>query len=121
MNVLYPISAFAGKFCIQWDFDDGGRKQDGYEEDFRGEKNWGNRCLKKAPEKIESTSGMDINIVYSPAEIPDLNYLTDIGFPGEYPFTRGIQLSRSHDPTKVRTQSLLRGRGQDGGTILGTF
>ena len=58
-------------------------------------RNWEKRCLKKAPERIESTSGMDINIVYSPAEIPDFNYLTDIGFPGEYPFTRGIQLSRS--------------------------
>ena len=56
-----------------------------------GRKDWESRCLKKPPEKIESTSGMDINIVYSPAEIPDLNYLTDIGFPGEYPFTRGIQ------------------------------
>jgi methylmalonyl-CoA mutase N-terminal domain/subunit len=60
-----------------------------------GRKDWESRFLKKPPEKIESTSGMDIYIVYSPAEIPDFNYLTDIGFPGEYPFTRGIQLSRS--------------------------
>ena len=56
-----------------------------------GRKDWESRCLKKPPEKIESTSGMDINIVYSPVEIPDLNYLQDVGFPGEYPFTRGIQ------------------------------
>jgi methylmalonyl-CoA mutase N-terminal domain/subunit len=56
-----------------------------------GRKDWESRCLKKPPEKIESTSGMDINIVYSPAEIPDFNYLQDVGFPGEYPFTRGIQ------------------------------
>jgi methylmalonyl-CoA mutase N-terminal domain/subunit len=54
-------------------------------------KDWESRCLKKPPEKIESTSGMGINIVYSPAEIPDFNYLQDVGFPGEYPFTRGIQ------------------------------
>jgi hypothetical protein len=36
-----------------------------------GRKDWESRCLKKPPEKIESTSGMDIYIVYSPAEIPD--------------------------------------------------
>jgi len=56
-----------------------------------GRKGWESRCLKKMPEKIESTSGMDINIVYSPAEIPGFNYLQDLGFPGEFPFTRGIQ------------------------------
>jgi hypothetical protein len=48
MNVLYPISAFAGKFCIQWDFDGRERKQDGYEEDFRGEKELGKAVSKKS-------------------------------------------------------------------------
>jgi len=56
-----------------------------------GRKDWESRGLKKLPEKIESTSGMEINILYSPAEVPDFNYLYDLGFPGEYPFTRGIQ------------------------------
>jgi methylmalonyl-CoA mutase N-terminal domain/subunit len=54
-------------------------------------KKWEARCLKKAPEKIESTSGMEIQVVYSPAEVPEADYLQDLGFPGEYPFTRGIQ------------------------------
>jgi len=54
-------------------------------------KNWESRCLKKSPEKIASTSGMDIQILYSPAEVPQFDYLTDLGFAGEYPFTRGIQ------------------------------
>jgi len=54
-------------------------------------KKWESRGLKKLPEKIESTSGMEINILYSPVEVPDFNYLQDLGFPGEYPFTRGIQ------------------------------
>jgi methylmalonyl-CoA mutase N-terminal domain/subunit len=55
------------------------------------EKKWEARCLKKPLEKVESTSGMDINILYTPAEIPEFDYLKDLGFPGEYPFTRGIQ------------------------------
>jgi methylmalonyl-CoA mutase N-terminal domain/subunit len=54
-------------------------------------KNWESRCLKKSPEKIASTSGMDIQILYSPAEVPQFDYLKDLGFAGEYPFTRGIQ------------------------------
>ncbi|MBU1209126.1 MAG: methylmalonyl-CoA mutase family protein [Proteobacteria bacterium] len=56
------------------------------------EKNkWASRCLKKTPEKIQSTSGMDTQILYTPAEIPQFDYLKDLGFAGEYPFTRGIQ------------------------------
>ena len=54
-------------------------------------KNWRNRCLKKAPEKVQSTSGMDIDILYTPGDVPGLDYSKDLGYPGEYPFTRGIQ------------------------------
>jgi len=52
---------------------------------------WEARSLKKSPERIESTSGMDIQVLYTPAEIPEMDYLRDLGFAGEYPFTRGIQ------------------------------
>ncbi|MBM4330856.1 MAG: methylmalonyl-CoA mutase [Deltaproteobacteria bacterium] len=54
-------------------------------------KKWEARNLKKAPEKIQSTSGMEIQVLYSPEEIPQFDYLNDLGFAGEYPFTRGIQ------------------------------
>jgi methylmalonyl-CoA mutase N-terminal domain/subunit len=54
-------------------------------------KNWENRCLKKPLEKVESTSGMEIGILYTPEDVGPLDYLQDLGFPGEYPFTRGIQ------------------------------
>ena len=54
-------------------------------------KKWESRCLKKSPGKIESTSGMEIQILYTPAEAAATDYLRDQGFPGEYPFTRGIQ------------------------------
>ncbi len=54
-------------------------------------KNWGNRCLKKAPERVQSTSGMDIDILYTPGDVPELDYSKNLGYPGEYPFTRGIQ------------------------------
>jgi methylmalonyl-CoA mutase N-terminal domain/subunit len=54
-------------------------------------KDWEKRCLKKPPEKVQSTSGMDIGILYTPADVPNLDYSQDLGYPGEYPFTRGIQ------------------------------
>lgn len=54
-------------------------------------KKWKARCLQKKPAPMESTSGMEIDLLYTPAEIPEFDYLRDLGFAGEYPFTRGIQ------------------------------
>jgi len=34
---------------------------------------------------------MEIDILYTPGDIPEFDYCHDLGFPGEYPFTRGIQ------------------------------
>lgn len=51
--------------------------------------------LKKMPERRASASFMTqssvpIEGLYTPLDIADTDYLDDIGFPGEYPFTRGI-------------------------------
>jgi methylmalonyl-CoA mutase N-terminal domain/subunit len=54
-------------------------------------RDWEKRCLKKATEKVQSTSGMDIDILYTPGDISEFDYSQNLGFPGEYPFTRGIQ------------------------------
>lgn len=54
-------------------------------------KKWEARCLQKKPVPMQSTSGMEIDILYTPADIPAFDYLRDLGFAGEYPFTRGIQ------------------------------
>ncbi len=40
--------------------------------------------------KFTSVSGMDVNVAYSPDDIEGTDYLRDLNFPGEYPFTRGI-------------------------------
>jgi len=37
-----------------------------------------------------TVSGEDINPFYGPDDIENINYLSEIGFPGEYPYTRGI-------------------------------
>jgi len=40
--------------------------------------------------RFESVSGEPVEILYTPADIEGIDYLKDLGFPGEYPFTRGV-------------------------------
>jgi methylmalonyl-CoA mutase N-terminal domain/subunit len=40
--------------------------------------------------KFTTVSGEPIDLLYTPDEIAHLNALHDIGFPGEFPYTRGI-------------------------------
>jgi methylmalonyl-CoA mutase N-terminal domain/subunit len=40
--------------------------------------------------KFTTVSGEDVGLMYTPDDISHLNYLRDIGFPGEFPYTRGI-------------------------------
>jgi len=44
--------------------------------------------VNKSP-KVVTDLGIEVDAVYTPADIEDKDYLRDIGFPGEYPFTRG--------------------------------
>ncbi len=50
--------------------------------------------LKRFPERQESfetTSGLTVDAVYTPEDIKDSKYDISLDYPGEYPFTRGIQ------------------------------
>jgi methylmalonyl-CoA mutase N-terminal domain/subunit len=51
-------------------------------------------ALKRAAERqerFETSSRMEIDTVYTPEDLPDFDYVRDLGYPGEYPFTRGVQ------------------------------
>ncbi|HUB01577.1 MAG TPA: methylmalonyl-CoA mutase family protein [Terriglobales bacterium] len=39
----------------------------------------------------KSSSGIPIQLLYSPSDLASRDYDTDIGYPGEFPFTRGVQ------------------------------
>ncbi len=43
--------------------------------------------------KFTTVSGEPVEMLYTPEDIAGINYLSDIGFPGEYPYTRGIHHS----------------------------
>lgn len=40
--------------------------------------------------KFTTISGMPIKPLYTPEDIADIDYFEDIGYPGEFPYTRGI-------------------------------
>lgn len=48
------------------------------------------RAAKTTGMKFTTVSGRDIKVLYGPDDIEHINYLSEIGFPGEYPYTRGI-------------------------------
>ncbi len=41
-------------------------------------------------DEFTTTSGAPVERLYTPLDVADLDYARDLGFPGEYPFTRGI-------------------------------
>jgi methylmalonyl-CoA mutase N-terminal domain/subunit len=48
------------------------------------------RSAKTLPVKFTTVSGESIEMLYTPDDVAEINYLSDIGFPGEFPYTRGI-------------------------------
>ena len=52
------------------------------------------KVLDKRPERkerFETLSGIPVERVHTPLSTPESDYMTDLGFPGSYPYTRGVQ------------------------------
>ncbi|AEC52794.1 methylmalonyl-CoA mutase [Pyrococcus sp. NA2] len=64
------------------------------EEEKRWEETTVKKFLEKAPERKEkfmTDDGFEIKRIYTPADLgEDWDYMEKLGFPGEYPFTRGV-------------------------------
>jgi methylmalonyl-CoA mutase N-terminal domain/subunit len=59
------------------------------------------KALGSAPERrshFATSSDIEISDLYAPADVADLDEVRDLGRPGEYPFTRGVQ------PTMYRSR-----------------
>jgi methylmalonyl-CoA mutase N-terminal domain/subunit len=41
--------------------------------------------------EIETSSHIPVNPLYTPADLKGYDYESEVGYPGEYPFTRGVQ------------------------------
>ncbi len=59
--------------------------------------------------KFTSVSGEEVEALYTPDDIKDIDYLKDLNFPGEYPYTRGIHTNGYRG--KVWTMRLFAGFG----------
>ena len=71
----------------------------------REENRWRSQILKRQlenmgerKEKFETDSGIPVKSLYTPLDLAESDYLKSLGFPGEYPFTRGV------DPNMYRSQ-----------------
>ncbi len=52
------------------------------------------KVLKKMPERkpdFVNTSGIPVARVYTPLDMEDFDYMKQLGFPGQYPYTRAVQ------------------------------
>ncbi len=63
----------------------------------RARRDWERENLEESSEagpersgKFMTTSSLEVDGLYTPADVDDLDYMERLGFPGEYPFTRGI-------------------------------
>lgn len=64
----------------------------------RAKHTWESQTVQKSRERpperqpgFTTTSGIPLERLYTPLDVASLDYLSDLGFPGEYPFTRGVQ------------------------------
>jgi len=64
---------------------------------LKGKERWEKRTvvktLEKFPERLKeftTVSGTPIERLYTPMDVEDLDYVRDLGFPGDFPFTRGV-------------------------------
>lgn len=71
----------------------------------RSKREWQDTILKPSTKKLpqrqerfETSSQAEIEAVYTPEDLPGFDYQESLGYPGEYPFTRGIQ------PTMYRSR-----------------
>ena len=68
--------------------------------------------LKNAPERAErftSVSMAPVERLYTPADLPDRDFMKDLGFPGEYPYTRGVHPTMYR--AKLWTMRMFAGYG----------
>ncbi|MBM4307837.1 MAG: methylmalonyl-CoA mutase [Deltaproteobacteria bacterium] len=74
-------------------------KEDQLKDLKREKKKWVDdlsKMLSETPERLPrftTVSDLEIKGLYTPEDIKELDYSDDVGFPGVYPFTRGVQPS----------------------------
>ena len=64
--------------------------------------------------RLETPSGIPVKEVYTPDDIRGLDYERDLGYPGKYPFTRGVYEVHAQGPVLDDTTThRIRNTGRD--------
>jgi methylmalonyl-CoA mutase N-terminal domain/subunit len=71
--------------------------QDKLDEILRARDNWQETTFRQAidrraerSDEFTTISGEAVDCLYTPSDLPDFDLMRDLGFPGEYPYTRGV-------------------------------
>ena len=51
---------------------------------------WQRRMAARPPAPVQTTWGMEVAPLYTPEDIQHIDDARDLGYPGEFPFTRGV-------------------------------
>ena len=85
----------------------------------QSQKNWEKNTLTPAlsrfPERQDefiTTSSEPIESVYTPLDLPNLEFERDLGMPGEYPYTRGVHSTMYR--SRLWTMRMFAGFGTAG-------
>ena len=71
------------------------------------------RAVPPRRREFRTLSGLEIEDVYTPEHVADLDYEADLGLPGEYPFTRGVHASMYRGRPWTIRQVAGFGRAED--------
>jgi methylmalonyl-CoA mutase N-terminal domain/subunit len=75
------------------------------------------KALEKMPERLtrfSTVSDLEVKPLYTPLDIADRDFSEEIGFPGKYPFTRGVQNTMYR--ARLWTMRMFAGLGTAGDT-----
>ncbi len=64
-------------------------------------------------EEFISTSSRPVRRIYTPLDIPKFDYMKDLGFPSQYPYTRGVQPSMYRGRTWTMRQFAGMGTAEE--------
>lgn len=70
------------------------------------------KCIKEKPlrlKRFSTVSDMEVKELYTPLDIRDMDYERDLGYPGRYPFTRGVYTTMYRG--KLWTMRMFAGLG----------
>lgn len=62
-----------------------------------------NSGMKRTGIKFTTLSDMEVQMLYTPDDLEGFDYMEKLGFPGEYPYTRGIHNEKNYQCRNINS------------------